>query len=194
MLLRSGRHLRRPLRPKMREANKSYHGHYVPLIIIRRSKREAKSLGLLDPYGQVNFQFQHPDPLPQNADTPVIQELNEGFCRASVYNKKEGERQCRRRPKRDSEFCHSHDPRYRTNNTARRMRLLAEWRQEQLDAIIARRRREREMEADARRGIVKDVSCHHGASVAQWLASRPEICRGPSVTGSSTGALAWRRA
>ncbi|GFO32774.1 hypothetical protein PoB_005927900 [Plakobranchus ocellatus] len=88
-------------------------------------------------------------------EEPVFPDVNPILCRALVYNKKEGSRQCRRRPKRDSEFCHSHDPRYRTNNTARRMRLLAEWRQEQLDAIIARRRREREMEADARRGIVK---------------------------------------
>ncbi|GFO32776.1 hypothetical protein PoB_005928100 [Plakobranchus ocellatus] len=154
MLLRSGRRLIRPVRPKMREANQSYHGHYVPLIKVRRCKREAKSLGLLDPYGQMNFQFQHPEPLPQNADEPVYGDLDERYCRASVYNRKEGDRQCRRRPKRDSDFCHSHDPRYRTNKTARRMRLLAEWRQEQLDAIIARRRRERDMEADARRGIV----------------------------------------
>ncbi|GFO04811.1 hypothetical protein PoB_003131600 [Plakobranchus ocellatus] len=35
-----------------------------------------------------------------------------------------------------------------------------------------------------------------GASVAQWLRVRPEICRDPSVADSSpaTGALAWRRA
>ncbi|GFO28763.1 hypothetical protein PoB_005526800 [Plakobranchus ocellatus] len=154
MLLRSGRRLIRPVRPKMREANQSYHGHYVPLIKVRRCKREAKSLGLLDPYGQLNFQYQHPEPLPQNAEQPLFPDVNPLFCRASVYNKKEGDRQCRRRPKRDSEFCHSHDPRYRTDKTARRMRLLAEWRREQQERVINKRRRERQAETDARRGIV----------------------------------------
>ncbi|GFO46585.1 hypothetical protein PoB_007309000 [Plakobranchus ocellatus] len=55
----------------MREANQSYQGHYIPLVKVHLNKRKAKSLGLLDPFGQLNFQFQHPDPLPQNDGLPV---------------------------------------------------------------------------------------------------------------------------
>ncbi|GFO20524.1 hypothetical protein PoB_004702900 [Plakobranchus ocellatus] len=55
MLLLSGRTLRRPMQPKIREAYKSHDGHNTPLINVCRNKREAKALGLLDDHGKSSF-------------------------------------------------------------------------------------------------------------------------------------------
>ncbi|GFN76993.1 hypothetical protein PoB_000349900 [Plakobranchus ocellatus] len=107
MLLRNGRRLRQPVRPKIREAYRSHHGHYVPLMRVRRNKREAIAFGLLDAHGQSSLSISIPTPSLRMA-------------------------------------------------TARRQRIIQEWREENIRDADNRRQRERENERNARRGNIDD--------------------------------------
>ncbi|GFO45266.1 hypothetical protein PoB_007177100, partial [Plakobranchus ocellatus] len=135
MNLRNGKKVERPLNV---DGYTSYQGHYEPLLIPLRNKRELKGLGLLEE-GLVKEQYRQPDKPPQGLEQPWLLQLNEEKCQAVLPKG-----QCQKKKMADSNHCRWHDVRFRSQRSTNLINEIEARRQHHRQRMVDRRREERE--------------------------------------------------
>ncbi|GFO46960.1 hypothetical protein PoB_007346500 [Plakobranchus ocellatus] len=128
-------------------------GHRSQVLFIeepQRNLRELKALGLLE-NGLIREDLQQPEGRPPQPVRQMEIIINNQYCIAGIKDTLQGPRQCRRRPLRGSEYCRSHDPRFRTQRTAARMHRFQRLREQIRQFVQHGRQAERELLQNSRR-------------------------------------------